>query len=77
LEDAWAKPYSQDEEDYFSQAGDLYRILPDAEQARLAETIAGGLVQAETSVQNRMLEYISRANPDYGDRVREAMERRR
>ncbi len=73
LEDAWVRPYNQDEEDYFAQAGDLYRILSEDERARLAATIAGGLIQAKTSVQNRMLEYFSRAHPDYGNRVREAM----
>lgn len=73
LEDAWVMPYSQDEEDYFGQAGDLFRILPGDEKLRLAVTIAGGLSQAEGSVQKRMLEFIGKADSEYAAMVREAM----
>lgn len=73
LEDAWVQPYSQDEEDYFAQAGDLYRVLPDDEKTRLAATVASGLSQAEQSAQDRMLVYLGKADPDYERRVRDAM----
>lgn len=73
LDEAWVKPFSQDGDDYFGQAGNLYRVLPDGEKARLAATIAAGLSQAEQSVQERMLEYLDRADSDYAKRVRAAM----
>ncbi len=69
LEDAWVQPHSQDEEDYFSQAGDLYRLMTDDQKDRLAETIAGGLAQAEQSVQDRILGYLVKADPGYAARV--------
>jgi len=73
LEEAWVKPFSQDEEDYFSQAGNLFRVLSNGEKSRLAATIAAGLSQAEHSVQERMLDYIGKADSDYAKRVRAAI----
>lgn len=72
-EEAWVQAYGQDDEDYFAQAGDLYRVLPDDEKTRLAATIASGLSQAEQSAQDRMLSYLGKADPDYERRVRDAM----
>ena len=75
VEDAWVGPHDQADEDYFSQAGDLYRIMSDEQKERLAATIAGGLSQAERSVQERMLRYLSVADPDYAERVGKALAR--
>lgn len=75
LEDAWVGAFSQDDEDYFAQTGNLFRIFPPGEKRRLAATIAGGLSQAESSVQERMLAYLDRANHEYGQVVREEMDR--
>jgi catalase len=74
VEEAWIRPYSQDDEDYYSQAGDLFRIMSDDEKTRLATTIAGGLSQADHAVQDRMLDDLSKADPDYAKRVGEAMD---
>ena len=65
--------YSQDDGDYYSQAGDLYRIMSEEQKESLTATIAGGLAQAEASVQERMLGYIARADEDYSVRVSEKM----
>lgn len=73
LEDAWVGAFSQDDEDYFEQAGDLYRLFDDGQRQRVAERIAGGLAQAEQSVQERMLGYLGKADPDYANRVRDAI----
>ena len=73
LEDAWVKPYHQDDEDYYQQAGDLYRIFSDTSKTKLAETIAAGLTQATPSVQERMLGYFNKADADYADRIRTAL----
>ncbi|NKC02163.1 MAG: catalase [Pseudomonadales bacterium] len=69
LEEAWVQPYSQDEEDYYSQAGDLYRLLSDDEKDRLAVTIAGGLGQASKGAQQRVLGFLEKADPSYAARV--------
>ncbi len=74
LEEAWVQPYSQDDEDYFEQAGQLYRVMSEQQQSELAATIAGGLAQAESAVQKRMLEYIGRADVGYAARVHAALE---
>lgn len=73
IEDAWIRPYSQDDDDYYEQAGNLFRIFADDEKARLAATIADGLSQAESSVQERMLGFLAKADPEYAQRVRDAI----
>lgn len=65
--------YSQDDGDYYSQAGDLYRIMSEQQKESLTATIAGGLAQAEASVQERMLGYFTRADEDYAARIRGKM----
>ncbi|MGI9292755.1 MAG: catalase [Pseudomonadales bacterium] len=73
LEDAWVQPYSQGDEDYYQQAGDLFRIMSDEQKSQLAETIAAGLAQANSSVQDRMIGYFDKADPDYAQRVISAL----
>jgi len=73
LEEAWVQSYSQDDEDYYTQAGDLYRIMSDDQKTQLANTIAGGLSQAESTVQERMVSYLDKADPDYASRVAQAI----
>lgn len=72
--DAWVKAYSQDNEDYYSQAGDLFRLMSDDQKNQLANNIAGGLVHANESIQTRMLEQYRKADPDYARRVKQAMQ---
>lgn len=69
-EDAWIGRHSQDEEDYYSQAGDLFRIMSEAQKESLTSTIGGALSQAEKSVQDRMLAYLAKADEDYAKRVK-------
>jgi catalase len=68
--EAWIKGHSQDDEDYYSQAGDLYRVMSDAQKDQLADNIAGGLQHASESAQQRMLQQYEKADPDYASRVR-------
>jgi len=75
LEDAWVKRYGiSDDEDHYSQAGDLYRLMNESLKNQLTTTIAEGLVHASESVQQRMLEQFKKADPDYSDRVVSAMD---
>ncbi len=73
-EDAWIKPYSQDEEDYYSQAGDLYRVMNEDQRQQLAENIAGGLKQASASAQARMLAQYGKADEEYASRVKKLLD---
>jgi catalase len=77
LADAWIKPHSQDGEDYHSQAGDLFRLMTEAQRLILADNIAGGLAQASASAQERMLAQYRKADPDYARLVSEALARHR
>lgn len=70
LEEAWVGASSQDDEDYYSQAGELYRLMSSEQQRLLAETIAGGLRQASESAQQQMLVYIEKADKNYAEMVR-------
>jgi len=73
LGDAWIKTYDTQEEDNFSQAGNLYRIMNDDQKNQLARNIAGGLSQASASVQERILAQVKAADPDYAERVKKAL----
>jgi len=74
LEQAWIKRHGLgDNEDHYSQAGNLYRLMNESQKHHLTKTIAGGLVHAEDSVQTRMLAQFRKADPDYAERVSEHM----
>ncbi len=67
--------HDQSEEDYWTQAGDLYRVMNDDQKNQLAGNIAGGLSKANTSIQERMLAQFAKADPDYAARVKAALEK--
>ncbi len=74
LDAAWVKVYSQDHEEYYQQAGNLFRTMNDDQKNQLAGNIAGGLIAATPSVQQRMLAQYSQADTDYAARVEHAMQ---
>ncbi len=73
LGDAWIKAYDTQNEDNYSQAGNLYRIMTDDQKNQLARNIAGGLSQASASVQERMIAQFAAADADYAERVKKAI----
>ncbi|MCG8465910.1 MAG: catalase [Xanthomonadales bacterium] len=73
LGDAWVGTFSQDDEDYFSQAGELFRLMNPEQQGQLFDNIGGGLAQATPSAQERMLDFLNRADPNYAQGVLQAM----
>ena len=56
-------------DDDYIQPGDLYRLMPPAEQANLIAAIVGSLSKTPLEIQKRMLEHFTRADKDYGARV--------
>ncbi|WP_417346414.1 catalase [Ferrimonas sp.] len=66
--------YDRFAEENFVQAGDLYRLMSDAQRQALADTIAATLSQASGPVQQRMLAQFSQADEEYGHRVARAIE---
>lgn len=73
LGEAWVKAYDTQDQDNFSQAGALYRLMSENQKSQLVGNIAGGLVHATESVQERLLEQFNAADPDYARRVKSAM----
>jgi catalase len=73
LGEAWVKAYDTQEEDNFSQAGALFRLMSEDQKNQLASNIAGGLSHANASIQTRMLEQFKQADPDYAARVKKAL----
>jgi len=84
-EPAWAEPplkisgdadrYEQKrgvDEDYI-QPGNLYRLMPPDEQARLVQNIAGTLEDVPRAIQDKMIEHFTRADPAYGAGVAELL----
>jgi catalase len=70
LSPAALKTYDQSDEDYHSQAGDLFRVMNENQKQQLAANIASGLRQATVSVQERMLAQFAKADSDYAARVK-------
>lgn len=70
LGEAWVKAYDTQNEDNFSQAGDLFRLMSDDQKNQLAKNLAGDLSQATQSVQERMLAQFAAADADYAARVK-------
>lgn len=65
-------PY--DNEDHYTQAGDLYRLLPKEEQARLIENIVSSMKPVTNDeIKLRQIAHFYKADPEYGIRVAEGL----
>ncbi|NLA37529.1 MAG: catalase, partial [Actinobacteria bacterium] len=66
--------WPQRETDYFTQAGDLYRLQDNAAQQRLVDNLATGLADIDPAdpkgIVERSLSYFTNADPEYGARIR-------
>ncbi len=72
--DAWIDRYDTGNDDHYTQAGNLFRLMSEDQKKQLAANIAGGLAQANESIQQRMLAQFEQADPDYAARVRAALD---
>lgn len=61
------------DDDYFSQAGDLFRLMPVDEQQRLFENTARSIGGASVDVQRRHIAHCTAADPAYGAGVAKAL----
>jgi len=73
LEDAWVRAYDTRDEDNFSQAGSLFRLMNAAQKKLLVTNIANGLSHATKQVQKIMLGYFNAADAEYGQMVELAL----
>ena len=53
-------------DDDYIQPGNLYRLMPPDEQARLIQNIVGSLSKTPKAIQEKMVEHFTRADADYG-----------
>jgi catalase len=60
-------------EDDFTQAGNLFRLLPAAERQNLFDNIGGAMQGVAAEIQQRQLAHFDRADPAYGAGVRAAL----
>lgn len=56
-------------EDYWTQAGDLYRLMGAEEKQRLVANIAGAMQGVPRAIQVRQLRHFYKADPAYGEGV--------
>jgi len=56
-------------DDDYVQPGNLYRLMPPDQQARLVENIVGSLKNTPKQIQQKMVEHFRRADAGYGDAV--------
>ncbi|MDO9352511.1 MAG: catalase, partial [Solirubrobacteraceae bacterium] len=61
------------DDDYFSQPGALFRLMPPDAQQRLFENTARSLGGADETIQQRHIDNCSRADPAYGAGVAAAL----
>jgi catalase len=53
----------------FKQAGERYRSLSKVDQEHLVDNIVDSLGKAERPIQQRMIENLTKADPEFGGRV--------
>ncbi|WP_082235648.1 catalase KatA [Halobacillus massiliensis] len=70
----YADSVRYDESDYYTQAGDLYRLLDNEEKARLVKNIVESMKTVEKDeIKLRQIEHFSKADPEYGQLVAEGL----
>lgn len=65
--------FAYDDDDHYTQAGDLYRLLSPAEQADLVDNIVAAMKPVKPEIQERMLEHFRKADEAYGSRIAEGL----
>ena len=60
-------------EDDYTQAGNLFRLMPQQERQALCDNLAGALSQVDEDILQRQLGHFDRADPAYGSGVRAAL----
>ena len=64
------------DDDYYTQPGNLFRLMvPDAQQ-RLIDNIAASLGQVEKRIQDLQIDHFTKCDPKYGEGVAIAIGRR-
>jgi catalase len=68
--------HRQHDGDYYTQPGNLFRLMtPDAQQ-RLIGNIAGSLGTVETRIQDLQISHFYKCDPKYGEGIAKAIGRK-
>jgi catalase len=59
--------------DDYTQAGDLFRLMPKDQQARLMSAIAGAMKSVPKEIQDRQIAHFNKCDPAYGNGVAERL----
>jgi catalase len=68
-----ARHNHRDDSDYYTQPGNLFRLMTPDQRQRLVGNIAAGLSPTPRSIQERQLCHFFRADPAYGEGVAKAL----
>ncbi|MCE9648157.1 MAG: catalase [Parvibaculum sp.] len=63
----------RDGNDDYTQAGDLFRLMSDAQKAALMTSIAGAMATVPEEIQRRQIAHFTKADPAYGAGVAERL----
>ncbi|PAF49109.1 catalase [Helicobacter sp. 12S02232-10] len=63
--------FREDDSDYYTQPGDLYRLMTPEEKERLCQNIKRAMEGVPTDIKKRQIEHFKKADPAYGKRVEE------
>ncbi|WP_420712023.1 catalase-related domain-containing protein [Streptomyces sp. NRRL S-1896] len=66
--------FREDDDDYFTQPGDLFRLMTAEEQQALFDNTARAIKGARKATVLRHIENCTKADPAYGEGVRKACE---
>lgn len=68
-----AASYAYRQDDHYTQAGDLYRLLDKAEQADLIDNIVTAMTPVNSEIQLRQIEHFRKADEEYGMRIAQGL----
>ncbi|MGM0612743.1 MAG: catalase [Bacteroidota bacterium] len=71
--DGDADRYGNEDDDDFTQAGNLFRMFDDGQKQRLFDTIAGEMEGVPKEIIEKQLKLFDKADPEYGAGVRKAL----
>jgi len=75
--DRFSQKLSDEDLDYYKQPGDLFRLLSEDEQIRLADALAKDLEVVPEYITKKMICQFSRADPRYGELVEKNLRARK
>ncbi|OAB47963.1 catalase KatA [Paenibacillus antarcticus] len=69
-----AASVAYDQDDHYTQAGDLYRLMSDDERTRLVQNYVGSMMPVDKDeIKIRQIGHLYKADPEFGERVAEGL----